>query len=823
MIEWHCFRVYAKANLLRTMLTNYFRIAYRHLLKNRIFTWINIFGLAIGMAVFLFIAQYIRFEHSYEDFHKNADNILRLTTEIYNGSEYIVTDCETYAPLGPVLKEKMPEVVNFVRMYGLDGFISVKAGTQNFLESGLYWADHSVFNVFTYNVLNGDAAKALIAPFEAVLTESMAKKYFGHTNVVDESIEIDKEVYRIKAVIADLPPNTHLKFSFLLSRLSFKTLKPWYPDDLWNNNNEFTYLLTVPGTDLEAFNGKLAKLVSTELRDVVSEQRFVAEPIKDIHLYSDKSYEPEPSGNGKIVYYFTLIALFIIVIAWVNYINLSTARAVERAREVGIRKVMGSLKKQLVLQFLSESVIVNVLAGIFALFLFQIAFPFLRDLSGQPLPLNLMRDRDFWLLFLGLVAVGSLLSGIYPAFVLSSFNPATVLKGKFRSSTHGQLLRKGLVIFQFSATVVLIISMCTVYMQVNFLRSYDLGMKIDQTLVLTGKQVDVPDSLRRLTSQAFKTELMRNPEIRSVTRAETLPGVDIQELSTTSIRRMGQTEEKGGGYQYYFIAVDADFVPTMNMTLIAGRNFENDVPNADQIIINEEAMKMLGFSDAQEAVGSKVTFRTRSDVDGSTIIGVLKNFYFRSPKAGHLPMFFYYGQPGAYFALQVRSENMKETVSAVQAVWNKVYPDAVFDYFFLDEKYDQQYRVDAQFGKVMAAFSTLIIFIACLGLFGLSSYTITQRTKEIGIRKVLGASVSGIVRLLSLDFAKTVFTAALIALPIAYFAMEEWLSNYTVRISLNAWVFALAVVAILVLAMVTVSFQTIKTAVDNPTNSLKQE
>jgi putative ABC transport system permease protein len=326
------------------MLTNYLRIAYRHLLKNRIFTWINIFGLAIGIAVFLFIAQYIRFEHSYEDFHETADNILRLTTEIYNGSEYIVTDCETFAPLGPLLKEKMPEVVNFVRMYGLDGFISVKAGTQNFLESGIYWADHSVFDVFTYNVLNGDAARALIAPFEAVLTESMAKKYFGRTNVVDESIEIDKEVYRIKAVIADLPPNTHLKFSFLLSRLSFKTLKPWYPDDLWNNNNEFTYLLTAPGTDLEAFNGKLAKLVSSELKDVISETRFVAEPIKDIHLYSNKSYEPEPSGNGKVVYYFTLIALFIIVIAWVNYINLSTARAVERAREVGIRKVMGSLR-----------------------------------------------------------------------------------------------------------------------------------------------------------------------------------------------------------------------------------------------------------------------------------------------------------------------------------------------------------------------------------------------------------------------------------------------------------------------------------------------
>jgi putative ABC transport system permease protein len=461
----------------------------------------------------------VRFERSYEGFHVNANNIFRITTAFYNGSEYVMTDCESYAPLGPLLKDKMPEVVEFVRMYGLDGLISVKVGEQNFLETGLYWTDSSAFNVFTYQPVSGELKKALKAPFEVVLSETIARKYFGRTNVVDEQIEIDKNLYRIKAVIADLPPNTHLKFSFLLSRLSLKTLKPWYPDDKWNNNNEYTYVLTVDGTNVDAFNRKLTSLSTSELKDVIPQERFVAEPITDIHLYSNNEYEPEAGGNAQAVYYFTLIALFIIAIAWVNYVNLSTARAAERAREVGVRKVMGSQKIQLIFQFLSESLIVNVIAGALALILFQLTFPFFRDLSGQPLPSNVFGDQYWWFLFFGLIIGGTLLSGIYPAFVLSSFTPAAVLKGKFQSSSHGQLLRKGLVIFQFSATVVLIISMCTVYLQVQHLRQQDLGMNIDQTLVLTGKQLNVPDSLFKQTSEAFKTELLKNPTINSVSRS----------------------------------------------------------------------------------------------------------------------------------------------------------------------------------------------------------------------------------------------------------------------------------------------------------------
>jgi putative ABC transport system permease protein len=805
------------------MLFNYLRIAYRNLLKNPIFSYINIFGLAVGMAAFLFIAQYIRFERSYEDFNEHGDNIMRLTTEFYNGDAFAAADCETFAPLGPLVKERMPEVVDFARMYGIDGLTSMRAGENNFLESKLYWADASVFNVFTYKVIDGDLSKALRAQFEVVLTESLAKKYFGRTNVTNENIEIADLTYQIKAVIADVPANTHLKFSALLSRVSFKTVKPWYPDDLWNNNNEYCYIRTVPGIDLTAFNKKLADLTRTEISKKVEGTKFKAEWIKDIHLHSNKPYEPEPTGNAKVVYYFTLIALFVIVIAWVNYINMSTARAVERGREVGIRKVMGSMKRQLIWQFLSESLVVNIIAGLIALFLFQISFPLLRDLSGLPLSLDIKNDPVFWMSFAALVGVGSLLSGIYPAFVLSSFNPVSVLKGKFQGSSHGRHLRKALVIFQFSATVVLIISLCTVYLQVKFLRSYDLGMNIDQTIALTGGQINVPDSLVRSSTQALKTELLKNPQVKSVARAGSLPGVNLQELSTSSFSRIGEASGTGHGYMYSYLGIDADFVSTMKMSFVSGRNFENGSPNHDVVIVNEEAARLLGYENADQAIGSKITFRTRGSAEGSTIIGVLKNFHFRSPKDGHLPMLFYYDEPSDYFAINVSSTEMQTTLTSLQQSWNKVYPNTVFNYFFLNERYDQQYRADMQFGKIMAAFAVLIVFIACLGLFGLSSYTITQRTKEIGIRKVLGASVTGIVKLLTVDFVRTVLIAAVIAMPVAYFAMEEWLSGYAVRIDLSVWVFIIAIVAILFIAMITVSIQTIRSAIANPTDSLKQE
>ena len=803
------------------MLKNFLIIAYRNLLKNSGFTFINISGLAAGIAAFLFIINYVTFERSYESFHHNANNIFRVTLDLYNGSEYVVTDCETYQNVGPMLKDQMPEVLDYVRMFHNDGLQDITAGEKKFLDEGIYFADPSAFTVFTLDVVHGVADEALTAPYQAVITTSSAKKFFGHTDVTGQTLKIDNREYNVSAVIQDLPFNTHLKFTILLSHATLFEIYPWYKNNVWGGNNEYTYLLMAPGTDLASFNGKL-KDFSIALKDKIGEEMLQAERIKDIHLYSTKSFEPEPPGSARLVYSMLIIAIFIISLAWVNYVNLSTARAVDRGREVGIRKVMGSIRSQLVYQFLCESFIINVTAAVLAFVFYQTALPLLQNLTGTPLSADFSSDRRFWYLFLCLTVVGSVLSGLYPAFVLSSFQPVAVLKGRFRSSSHGQRLRKVLVTFQFGATVTLMVGLVTVYLQISHLRNHDLGMKIDQTLVLRAPTLDVSDSVRQSMFSAFEHKLLQNSNIERVARSESVPGISIHELSTNSgVRRVGQQEN--GSYNYYCIDIDADFIPALDMKMLAGRNFEEGAPNHDQVIINEEAVSRLGFANAADALGAQITYWTRQGGEPSTIIGVIGNYYQRSPKEAHIPMIFPYTESGRYFSVSVKSGDIERTLASVRQTWDAVFANSVFHYFFLDDTYEQQYHSDRQFGKVMATFAGLAVLIACLGLFGLSSFTIVQRTKEIGIRKVLGASVVGIVRLLSGDFARIVIIASLLALPVSYYAMEQWLSNYANRIDLSVWIFALPVILILAIALLTVSFQTIRTAVANPVNSLRQE
>ncbi len=787
------------------------------------YSFINILGLVVGMTAFLFIVQYVRFEHSYEAYNKNSANVYRVTLDLYNGKEYVVTDCETYPPVGPELKEKYPEVVDYVRMFHNDGLQDVEVNSQKFLEEGMYFADPSAFEIFSVDVVHGDKTTALSQPYKAAITTRLAKKYFGRTEVVGESIKIRKHVYQITAVIADIPANTHLKFNTLLSHRTLNAIYPdWYKDENWNGNNEYTYLLMAPGTDLADFNQKLVDYAISK-KDKIGTERFIAEPMKDIHLFSNKSFEPEANGSAKVVFFLSIIGLFIILLAWVNYVNLSTARAVERAREVGIRKVMGSLRLQLVFQFLSESLIINTIAGVLAFGLFQAGIPFFRELTGQPLPTDFMMDKMFWSLAAAMILAGSLLSGFYPAMVLSSFNPATVLKGKFRSTSHGQKLRQGLVVMQFGATVVLMVGMCVVYLQLQHLRTFELGMNIDQTLVVRAPRLELPDSIQQLKQQSLKNELVRYPGIQRVARSESLPGLSLHEISTTSnVKQVGK-ENIGGSYNYYFLEIDADYIPTLGMKLVSGQNFKEGNLNHDQVIINEEAVTRLGFANADEAIGSEITFKTRWDGQPATIIGVLQNYYQQSPKEQQIPMILKYEENAGYFSIRLKAGNVDESIALVKRVWDEVYPSTLFHYFFLDEVYNQQYKSDTRFGKVVATFSILAVIIAGLGLFGLSSFTIVQRTKEIGIRKVLGASVFQIVHLLSQEFAKVILVAALIAVPIAYFAVQQWLSGFATRITLQGWMFLIPILSILFIALATVSFQTIKTALANPSGSLRQE
>lgn len=798
------------------MLNNYTRTAWRSLTKNRVFTFINVLGLCAGIAAFLFITIYVRFERSYEEYNPNADNVWRITLDLYNGSEFVVTDCETHAPAPSLMKLKYPEVVDYVRMFNNDGLRNIRVGEDKYLESGMYFADPSVFEIFAVNLLQGDPKKALNDPYALVLSESQAKKFFGKTDVVGETMYIDAGLYNITGVFADRPANTHLKFGMLLSHPTLLKLRDGYTEDNWDGNNEYAYLLMKPGTDLAEFNQKLDAF-SNEYKEKMPESKYRAEEIKTIHLYSNKSFEPEANGDAKTVSILFIIAVFIIVIAWVNYMNLSTARAVERAKEVGIRKVMGSMKAQLVIQFLSESLIVNIIAGIIAVTAVQTAMPLFRELTGVA---ALEIDNFFWVLVAGIIFVGAMLAGIYPAFVLSSFKPVSVLKGKFQSSSHGQLLRKTLVVFQFATTIILITGVSVVYLQVNHLRSVDLGTNLDQSVSVRMPRIEGSDSLFRERYLSLKGEVVRDPTVVSTAISGGTPGMSISEMNTSRWQLAGQTSESGR-YTYYWHFVDEDFIKTMGMKVIAGRDFEgsNEYGN---ILVNETTASALGFEKPEDAVGARLNWNW-SETKTATIIGVIKNFYQRSPKEEHLPVMYLYLPRGGTFTAHFNTTDMNASVDNLKKAWEKVFPGEIFSYSFLDEKFDQQYRSDIQFGQVVGTFSVLAVIIACLGLFGLSSYTILQRRKEIGIRKVLGASISQVVTLLSGSYLKIVLIASVLALPIAWYAINNWLSGYTVRIDLTLWMFLVPVITILVTALITVSFQTVRSALVNPAISLKDE
>ncbi len=670
-------------------------------------------GLAVGIGAVLLIVHYVRFERSYESFHTRADNIYRITLDLYKGSEYVVTDCEMYAPVGHMLKEQNAEVLDFVRMYNQSN-MEVQTGNVRFFEDRLYFADSSLFNVFTLTMLQGNTRTALSKPWQAVITESTARKYFGNADGMGKTLDVNHKLYTVTGIIADLPPNTHLKYDILLSHVTLPLIWPdWYGDDKWGGNNEYMYLLMAPGTDLVQFNKKLITFSQT-LKDKISNNRIVAEHMKDIHLYSNKSYEPEANGNARIVYFLLIIAAFIMIIAWVNYINLATARAIDRAREVGIRKVMGSARVQLIAQFLMESAFTNFVAAVLGLVFFQTALPSFRLLAGQPLPLDILNDATVWYITAGLLVAGTVISGSYPAFVLSSFLPATVLKGKFRSSGHGQWLRKGLVVVQFGATVVLLICVVTVYRQIDFLQRQRLGMNLEKTLALRGPHISAKDSVYNERYGVLKNALLQLPYVQSVGRSEAVPGLSMHEVNTTSyITRLGQ-DQKEGSYNYYLFDIDEDFISTLKIEFAAGHNFASNAnANTDQVIINEEAVRTLGFASAEEAVGSKLTYRTRWNGPPSTIIGVVKNFNHRSPKEAFLPMLFRYDIFANYISIRLTSNDMPQAVEQIQKTWKTLFPNNTFEYFFLEEQYNRQYQADRQFGQVTATFSALAIIIAC--------------------------------------------------------------------------------------------------------------
>ena len=816
------------------MFRNHFLIALRNFRKKKAFTGINIFGLTIGMTVALLILIYARYELSYDRFHPDADLIYRVSVDLYDDGKFQAADAQCYPAVGPMAIEEFPEIAD----YGMArhvGRILLRKDQTAFNEDRMYFADPGWLRVFDWQMIHGDRETALSKPDQVVLTESAARKYFGDQNPVGEMIELlpggGKVSVMVTGVVKDVPENAHLHFDVLVSWESGVKYMDWKLDN-WNGNNEFMYLKAKNELDTEfedRFNATFYKRTEYEAED----ERLKVYPLTDIHLKSDRTYEAESNGSQATVNILLMVSVFILAIAWVNYINLATARAMERGKEVGVRKVLGSTRRALMVQFLTEAVLINLLALILTVTSIQGVLPLFNRLAGTALVFDLFSDTQLiWQLGL-LFVVGTLASGFYPSLVLSGYKPLAVLTGKLKTSSKGLLLRKSLVIFQFAATMFLLVGTITVYRQVNFMRQQDLGVDLEQTVVINAPIVEGENEQMNQWRSTFKTEAERLSQVQQVTFSGTVFGQPITDMNSTNGVKAVSTE-MGDGATFYFYYIDESYVPTFDLELLAGRNFEknSEVPNEEgdffySMLINETSRKLLGFASAGEAVGEKVQLGKNQ----FTVVGVMADHNHNSLKSKVFPMFYLLDHDGSgadFFSVKMRSgagngESYKAVLSSLESVFRSVYPGSDFDYYFLDERFNEQYQADQQFGIVFSTFSGLSVLISILGLFGLGLYEIQQRIKEIGIRKVLGASVSGIIQLLTQHFLRLILISVVIALPLAYFGMDQWLNGYAYRIGLNWVLFVVPAILILFIALATVIGQTIKVARKNPVEALRYE
>jgi putative ABC transport system permease protein len=803
------------------MLRNYLKAALRNIFKNKIFSVINILGLAIGMAGCLLIAQYVLHELSYDQMQSRKDHIFRLQLDRYNKGELTTRWAAGAVGIGPDLKAHFPEVKKYARMHGSDA--TMANGEVFFKEDHAYYASEEFFRIFSFKLTRGVDSLVLKEPFKIVLSTTLAKKYFGDADPVGKMLKINgNKDYEVTGVFEDVPENSHMKFDALLSFATYLTFVR-NPNDLnsYNWDGFMTYILLDEKSDAKVFESKLPAFVEKQqgedMKKFNAGMVFHLEPITGIHLYSDNlMMEFGPNGNGKAVYFLAIIAAFILIIAWINYINLATARSMERAREVGVRKVMGSFRSQLIRQFLLESFLIKLVAFLIALLLVGLLLPAFSELAGRRLEITLLQSTSFWKGAIAIFVLGVLLAGLYPAFVMSGFKPVLVLKGRLQASSRGSYLRKGLVIFQFLASITLIVGTFTVYRQLSYMRNSDLGVNIERTLVLNGPNIS--DSTYDSHFQAFQNDLLAYPEILKVSASTSVPGRKPN-WNAGGIRRIGDSEEKGN--QYRVLGIDYDFVGTFQLNMIAGRNFSRDrKTDRAGVIFNESAVKLMGFKSMEEALEEKIYFWG----DTFKIVGVLKDYRQESLKKDFEPLIFrLIPDATSFYSLKVKSEDMQQTIALAEEKFKTYFPGNPFQFFFLDQYYNQQYQADQQFGKVFGVFAALAIFIACLGLFGLSSYTVVQRTKEIGVRKVLGASVPQVIALLFKDFAILVAVAIVLAVPVSWWVMNNWLSEFANRISLSWWIFTVPSLMVIAIAWITISMHTYRAASANPVESLRYE
>jgi putative ABC transport system permease protein len=804
------------------MLKNYFKTAWRNIIKQKSYSAINILGLAIGIAACILILQYVSFELSYENFHVKKDRIYRVQQDRYDNGKLSTQWAAGAFAAGNMFKENIPEIEDYVKVVKRYEAVA-EVNNEPLKMTQVFFASESFFKIFTYPLLSGNAATALTEPFTASISESTARILFGTSNAVGKTMLLNKrDNFKITAVFKDAPVNTQLKPNVLISYATFIKMQgpDNNPETAWLWDGCLTYLTLRPGANPTAVEGKFApivdKQVGTDLKNFNAAVVYKLQPLEDIHLYSHYMMEPEPTGDGKTVYLLLGIAFFIAVIAWVNYINLATARAVSRAKEVGIRKTMGSHRRQLIYQFLSESAVLNLFALLLAVIIVVVALPGFNSLSGQHLSFSLLASMNFWVWLGALFLIGVLFSGLYPAFVLSGFKPIDVLKGKMAATRQGVLLRKGLVVFQFAASLFLLIGTAAVYSQIQYMRKQSLGIEIDQTLVVNAPIVTDSLYMQKLTS--LKETLLSQSYVRNATITTTVPGQPV-DWNAGGIKLVGSPESSQK--QYRVIGGDYDYIKVYGLKLIAGRAFSKEfTTDADAVVFNRKGAEQLGFNKPADAIGKRIDFWGRQ----YNVIGVTENFHQQSLRESFEPLIMrLIPDARGYLSVRFSGQEAKATIDLVKSNWNKFFPGNTFEYFFLDDHFNKQYKADQRFGQVFGLFTTLAILVACLGLFGLASFTTLQRTREIGIRKVLGASVGGILKLLYREFAVLLLVAFAVAIPLAWLTISGWLENYAFRINIHWLFFVLPFMVIVIIALLTVSFQSIKAALANPVKSLRTE
>lgn len=790
------------------MLKNLLKTAFRHILKHYGYSILNILGLTIGITSALFLIIYVSDEVSYDRYNKNADRIYRVSSKITEPDDQF-TWIVAQIPFGPQVAKDYPEVQSFVRFIPMNRTL-VKYEDKEFNEEDFYYVDSTLFDIFTYKVKKGEVKTALVDPKKIIITEKIAARYFGNTDPIGKTLTAGTNTFEVTGVIEDVPENSHFSFDAVAARNNL-------PKQLgsWGNFGVFTYLLFPENFDIKPFETKIQAMYDAYMKTIFESMKIRIEyelvPLTKIHLYSTNAGEPKPTGSITYVYIFAIVALFLVLIAAMNYMNLATARSTQRAREVGLRKVVGSRRGPLILQFISESVAFTLIALILSIIILIILIPSFNMLAGKAFDLHIIHSPVVLLTLLAVVLVVGIFGGSYPAFFLSRFSPVVVLKGEITQGSAGSIFRKILVVIQFAVSVIMIICTLVVFKQINFLKNKDQGF--DQTNVIS-LQLNDRNTIRKYP--LLKESLLENQNIKYVTSTNSPIGEGSGKVIFNVETDQGMTQ-KGVN----FVVADHDFIDALGIKMAQGREFQLDMPSdtLTGVVVNETFVNRMGWKDP---IGKKVELGDANTIR-ARVIGVMKDYHQTGMYNGIESLLLVYRPLNNIIYIKLTGNEIQPTITYIENKWKEIFPDQPFAYTFLSERFNRQFEADEKRGLIFTLFTILAIFIASLGLFGLASYTVEQRTKEIGIRKVFGANEAIILRLIARDFLILVSIGIAIAMPVAYYFMNNWLQNYIYRTSVGIPLLLTAAAITIAITFITIAYKAYQAAVLNPAESIKTE